>query len=436
MVAQIAHLPELGELTPDGMLRFNLHDGQQEAMGSDAQITLVLAGTQGGKTAIGPLWMLEEMQQCGPGDYLVVGPTFSLLEIKAIPEFLRLFKSSLNLGEYVSSPVRKFTLSEHGERFLFGSKQLTPTNVYFGYGSNPDSLESSTAKAAWLDEAGQKEFRLDSWDAIRRRLSIAQGRILITTTPYNLGWLKTRVYDKRDDPEASIRVINFPSTANPKFPIAEFERARRELPPWKFNMFYRGLFERPAGMIYESFTDKNRMPWFAIPESWPRFLGLDFGGVNTAAVYIAQELDSSGHPATPTRYFAYREYHDGGKTAGQHAESILAKEPRMPLAIGGSKSEGQWRNEFAGGGLGINQPPISDVEIGINRVYGAFATGELIILENMVGLIDELGRYSRPLDANGDPLEGIEDKEKFHRLDALRYIMSFLFGLGTGSLMA
>lgn len=427
MVAQIAHLPELAELTPEGMLRFKIHEGQQEAIWSEAQINLVLAGTQGGKTAIGPLWMLQEMKACGPGDYLVVGPTFSLLEIKAIPEFLRLFKSSLNLGDYVSSPVRKFTLSEHGERFLFGSKQLTPTNVYFGYGSNPDSLESSTAKAAWLDEAGQKEFRADSWEAIRRRLSIAQGRILITTTPYNLGWLKTRIYDKRDDPLASIKVVNFPSTANPKFPIAEFERARRELPPWKFNMFYRGLFERPAGMIYGSFTEKNKMPWFEIPESWPRFLGLDFGGVNTAAIFLAREMDSHGQPTAPPRYFAYREYHKGGKTAKQHAESILLNEPRMPTAFGGSKSEGQWRQEFASGGLGINPPPISDVEVGINRVYGAFARGELIVLDNMAGLLDELGRYSRPLDANGEPMEGIEDKETFHHLDSLRYAASWIW---------
>ena len=426
----INHVPELATLMPDGMLRFNMHPGQQEAIWSTAQITLVLAGTQSGKTCAGPIWLLNEMKSKGPGDYLVVGPTFSLLEIKAIPEFLRLFKSSLNIGDYIGSPVRKFTLSAHGEHFLFGCRQLMPTTVYFGYGSNPDSLESSTAKAAWLDEAGQKEFRVDSWDAIRRRLSIAQGRILITTTPYNLGWLKTRVYDKRDDPQASIKVVNFPSTANPKFPQAEFDRARRELPPWKFNMFYRGLFERPAGLIYDSFTSDNIIPWFAIPESWPRFLGTDFGGVNTAGLFLAKEQDDKGKATG--RYIAYREYHAGGRTAKQHAEELRKGEPRTPIAIGGAKSEGQWRQEFAAGGLGINPPPISDVEIGINRVYGAFAKNELLVMDTLVGFIDELGRYSRELDANGDPTEKIEDKETFHRLDCARYVGAWIWQ-GTGS---
>ena len=43
--------------------------------------------------------------------------------------------------------------------------------MYFGHANDPDSLESATAKAAWLDEAAQNKFKLDSWEAILRRLS-------------------------------------------------------------------------------------------------------------------------------------------------------------------------------------------------------------------------------------------------------------------------
>jgi hypothetical protein len=58
----------------------------------------VLAGTQGGKTSFGPVWLWREMQLRGPGDYLVVTPTFPLLEMKALPTLLQLFRGWLGLG--------------------------------------------------------------------------------------------------------------------------------------------------------------------------------------------------------------------------------------------------------------------------------------------------------------------------------------------------
>jgi hypothetical protein len=83
--------------------------------------------------------------------------------------------------------------------------------------------------------------------------------------------------------------------------------------------------------------------------------------------------------------------------------------------------------EFRAGGLPIREPDISDVEVGINRVYGAFKTGKLIVSDDCPGLLEELRSYSRKLDENGEPTEEIENKAMYHRLDALRYIVSWLF---------
>src|SRR5207247_1334398 len=114
------------------------------------------------------------------------------------------------------------------------------TVVIFCHANDPESLESATAKAAWCDEAGQNRFRLGSWEAIQRRLALHSGRVLVTSTPYNLGWMKQKLWDPweasgKNHPE--IDVIRFDSTENPSFPPAEFERARRELPLWRFNLF-------------------------------------------------------------------------------------------------------------------------------------------------------------------------------------------------------
>jgi hypothetical protein len=356
----------------------------------------------------------------GAGDYMVVTPTFQLLELKALPEFRKLFENTLRLGRYVGSPVRKFVFSADGEIKTFGRKQDTPTVVYFGYAADPESLESATVKAAWLDEAGQKKFKLGSWEAVLRRLSLAEGRVLITTTPYDLGWLKQKLWDKWKAGDKEVEVTRFDSTENPNFPQAEFERARRDLPPWKFDLFYRAIFTRPAGLIYDSFNEEIcKIPRFAIPDKWPRNLGLDFGGVNTAGLFYAEE------PGTP-RLYLYREYKAGGRTAKEHAEHLREGEPMLPTCVGGSHSEGQWRHEFRDGGLPVREPDIKDVEVGIDRVYGAHKRNEIYVFDDLHGYLEEKQTYARELDANGEPTEKIEDKSTFHFMDAERYIIGWL----------
>ena len=100
----------------------------------------------------------------------------------------------------------------------------------------------------------------------------------------------------------------------------------------------------------------------------------------------------------------------------------MSGEPMIPTCVGGSKSEGQWRREFQVAGLPIREPRISEVEVGIQRVYGLFKANQLYVFDTCVGLIDELQSYSRKLDSNGEPTEDIADKATYHRLDSLRYI--------------
>jgi hypothetical protein len=427
MSAAAVKLSDVAEVTPSGKLRPLFHDGQRRAYWSDAKRTLVLAGTQSGKTCTGPWWLLRQMQKYGPGDYIVAGPELTLLRKKVVPEIVTLFSTILGAGALISSPDLKFVISRTGRQTIFGSEHVPKTTIWFGHGDNPDSLESMTAKAAWLDEPGQKKFRRDSHEAIERRLAIADGPILYTTTPYVLHWLKADIYDKRDDPTADVVVINFDSIANPNFPREVWERARATLPVWKFNMFYRGRFERPAGLIYDCWDDdENIIPTFTIPDEWPRYLGADFGGVNTAALKIAAELDAEGRRTG--RFIAYGEYLDGGRTAAQHADHWRRGEPRLPKAIGGSKSEGQWRKEFGAARFPIQEPPISDVEVGILRFYGLIKERKFLAMPDLTGFLDQVRGYSRVLDAQGEPTEEIEDKSLYHYLDAARYFAAEVAG--------
>jgi len=417
-------------VTSDGVLELRFHRNQWRAWDSRKRFVVVLAGTQGGKTSFGPHWLYREITEKGPGDYLGVTPTFPLLEKKALPEFLNVFEDVLELGSYVGGSKKTFTFSDDGAFRTFGYVPAMPTKVFFGHAQDPDSLESATAKAAWLDEAGQRKFKLGSWEAILRRLSIHLGRALITTTPYNLGWLKSKLWDPwlaADKNHPEIDVIRFRSIDNPVFPLQEYERARRDLPDWKFQMFYNALFTRPAGLIYDCVQDSHIIPRFAIPWSWPRYVGLDFGGVNTAAVFYAE------HPQTGLLY-AYREYKAGSRSAAEHAYYLLQGEPKPVMVAGGSKSEGQWRREFRNGGevkgkkvsMHIRPPAVSSVEVGIDRVYAANKKGEIRYFDDLDHFLEEKRTYGRVLDENGEPTEEIEDKNSFHFMDAERYIIGRL----------
>ena len=408
------------EVDAAGKLTFFFHRSQARAMKSLRRFVAVVAGAQSGKTCIGPIWLHREIKNCGPGDYLVVSPTYTLLARKALPEFKHLFDTLLGLGKYREG-AKEFRVTPDGEMKLWGKRQKTPTVIFFGYAESPESLESATAKAAWLDEAGQKKFKLGSWQAILRRLSIHEGRILITTTPYDFGWLKQKLYDPWKAGSDLIEFVNFESRDNPAFPIAEWERAQNDMPRWKFDLMYRGIFTRPAGIIYDNFDpDSDTCPPFEIDKGWQRAFGLDFGGVNTACLFYAKAPDGP--------WYLYREYLAGSRTAAQHVESILNGEPHPRIAAGGSKSEDQWRNEFASAGLGIEGPDFSDVEVGIDRVYGFHARKEIIVFDTCEGYLEEKATYRRKLDGMDQPTPEIEDKNTFHFMDAERYLFSKLAG--------
>ena len=75
---------------------------------------------------------------------------------------------------------------------------------------------------------------------------------------------------------------------------------------------------------------------------------------------------------------------------------------------------------------GPAKPEVQSIEVGINRVYAAFALNQILVFDDLHGLLDELQSYSRELDEMGEPTERIEAKEQFHLLDSVRYVLGYL----------
>jgi hypothetical protein len=286
-------------------------------------------------------------------------------------------------------------------------------------------LESASAKAAWLDECGLDDFTLQAWEAVQRRLSLSQGRVLGTTTLYNFGWLRSEIYEPWKQGAGDIEVVQFDSVENPAFPMKEYERMRASLPEWKFNMMYRGIFDRPAGQIYVDFDEKRHVEDPITPKTGARVVvGVDPGAVHTATVWLALLSDN--------RWHVYYETLEGGMTTQGHTTRAKAKAEGLHdvTYYGGAASEKQFRMDWQNAGVPVMEPTISDVEAGIDRVIALLKTDRLRISRMCSGIIDELTEYSRELDKSGQPTDKIKDKEKYHRLDALRYAMSGVSGHG------
>lgn len=377
-------------------IRRVLHPGQSRAWKSDARFVFIVAGTGGGKTWFGPIWLYREIQRHPQDNYLVVAPTYGLLQRVTFPEAKK-FLDTFAPGEY-KAMERAYYLPTGGK-------------VFFGSADRPLTLEGVHVRATWLDEAGQ--MKREAWDVALRRVGFYKGRILGTTTPYNLGWLKTEVFDRWKAGDSDYEVVQFPSIWNPAYPKEEFERAKETLPEWKFKMFYLGQFARPTGLVYQDFDPgRHVIEPFEIPATWRRVIGVDFGYNNpTAAVWLAISPEGV--------IYAYREYYKRGKLPEESGADIkqLSKDERIEYAACDPSDPAAIEKYRR---LGIPARTANNaVKEGIEAVITLFKSNRFFIFRGLVNLLDEIENYRWK--EKQEQLKDEPVKEYDHAVDALRY---------------
>ena len=438
----------------DGSTPAPFHLGQAWTMDSARRITAMLAGSQGGKTGLGPWWLWQEIQRSGAGDYFAVTASYDLFKLKMLPALLQVFVDILGVGRYwggdriLELRVNKSVpfQARHSTDAMWG-------RIILRSADSPGGMESGTAKAAWLDEAGQDRFTLMAYRAIQRRLSLNVGRILITTTLYNLGWVKSEIIDRAadsgattlqeltggaeiertDSPAADICLVQFDSIVNPAFPLDEYHRQKATMPDDEFAMFYRGRVAKLRTLIYDCFDRVTHIvKAFTPPQDWPRVVGIDPIGARVAALGLAYDADKN-------QLHVFREYsREFGETTEGHVLNIreLFKNDRVIAWVGGGPSERQARVDWNNAGIPVIEPPITDVWSQIGRVYSLMKTYALVVHETCPFLISELGSYQRKRDQQGNLTDDIKDKEIYHLSDCLRYACAWITEPGgTGELI-
>lgn len=397
--------------------------GQARLLADEQARTLAaIAGTGGGKTQLGYWWLYLRMKDDPGYAWGLAEPTYSMLEKIIIhspdpkrPDLITWFR---NMGWHpYYEAVAKILNTDYGK-------------VYLGSADNPNSMQGAAVRGYWLDEGGM--MSLIAYQTALQRVSLYDGQVLITTTPYNRGWLKTEVHDKAEGDY--LHVEQWISTANPAFPPHVFEEMRsgpNAMQSHRFRMVYMAEFERPVGMIYASFdSEKCIIPPFKIPKSWPRYIGQDYGPVHTAVLWYAKNpVKYQGWPAGTM--FAYREYLEGNKSIKQHGIDLkqLSKgEPIQMKVASPLASERQWRREFSEQGWHLQECKVTDVEVGIDRVWAMHQQNKLVYFNTLRHTISQKEDYRRKLDESQEPTEVIENKEQFHFMDAERYIVAHTQG--------
>ncbi len=387
-----------------------------------ARTLAAIAGTGGGKTQMGYWWLKTRMEMFPGYAWGLAEPTHNMLAKIILtspdpnrPDLITWLRQQGFEPDYHA--VDKIIVCNQGK-------------VYLGSADNPDSMQGAAVKGYWLDEAGL--MSLIAYQTALQRVSLFDGQVIITTTPYNRGWLKTEVYDKAEGDY--LHVERWTSIDNPVFPkhvYDEMQSGPNAMQPHRFRMMYMAEFERPVGMIYSSFdSEKCVISPFKIPASWPRYVGQDYGPVNTAVIWFTKS--SSKYKEWPAgTMFAYREYLEGNKSIEQHTKDLKKASKGEPLqrkVASGLASERQWRREFSQKGWHLQECKVTDVEIGIDRVWAMHQQNKIIYFNTMRHTLSQKEEYRRKLDESQQPTEVIDNKQQFHFMDAERYIIADLSG--------
>jgi len=436
--------PERHVANFDTGLPVPFHVGQDWAWDCEARTVGVLAGYQSGKTVFAPHWLRREVERCSSGDYLAVTSTYDLFKLKFLPAMLQMFEEKWRIGRYwAGDKILELRDPSSGKFLAQRATDRMWARIILRSADSRGGLEASTCKAAVLDEAGQETFGIEAKRGVDRRLAVHRGRKLITTTLYNLEWVKQQVLDVAvaggisrhyeapnggevtlyENVAASVAVVQMDNIVNPAFPVGQWEEDRATLPSDVFEMMSRGRASKPRTLIYDCFDElRNRTAAFKVPLSWPCAVAVDPVGEEVAALFVAWDAEGE-------RLHVFDEYGEPfGLSTPEHARNVLgmAAGHRVAAWVVGQPSERQFQADWRNAGVPAVAPPFSDLWLGIGKVYSLMKSGALVIHDNCERTLDQVGRYQKKVSRDGEPTDEIKDKERFHYLDCLRYAVAWL----------
>lgn len=375
-----------------------LHKHQDEALFAEERFVAIISGIQGGKTTAGALFARMQFDQFPQDDGLICAPTYKILQQSTLPKF---FALNPDLQEYFKKGDSVIDVPGRGK-------------IYVRSTENPNVLEGMTLRWAWPDEAGQ--MKVDAWINLQGRVSIKQGKIFITTTWYNLGWLYTDFYNKWKQGIPNYKVVTFRSVDSPYFPKEEYERAKATMDPRVFARRYEGLPTKMEGLVYEDFNYNYHVTDNVPTEFDVVFGGIDWGYEAPAAIVIIGVHDDT--------FYLLDEFYGNHKTTPELIEIARGFKERYKVTRWYADSAEPDRiEEFKRASL-YTLESNKDMEWGLNKVRQLLREERLRFHSRNKFLLDEIERYHYPPGEDGKPTKESPEKVDDHAMDAMRYALA------------
>lgn len=369
---------------------------QYDAFSFTTQFCAAVSGVQSGKTFLGAHWAGKKITEFPDKNGIIVAPTYKILQAATLKKFFEVFPE-----------LRRYYKEQKGEIEL-------PTGgvVYIRSADNPLGIEGITAHWAWLDEGGMTSVL--TWTVLRSRVSFTGGQILITTTPYNMGWLFTEFFMRwKERKDASLSFFSWRSVDNPYYSKEFYDAEKKRLRPEEFSRRYEGKFTKMTGLVYDLPQESIVAPLDRNTKTEARIMGVDWGFRNPAAIWVGYLKDNE--------WYGVDEWKVAERTTAEIIQVLKnkLKEHRVTQVFP-DPAEPDRIEECRRAGIPLMETN-KDIKGGISYLQQLMREKRFKICNTCVQTLDEMSMYHYP-----EPQEGKAEKdepEKFndHLMDSMRY---------------
>lgn len=380
---------------------FSPHPGQARMLTSDKRFVVAVAGIQSGKTMGACFWAQLRIQENPTGNGLICALSHDQLNNVVISKFFDLFPQ-----------YKKYYVKRDKTLYL-----PTGGKVFFRPLESPRFVEGITAHWAWIDEADLISYR--AYLIVRGRLNATNGRLLMTTSLTDNGWIADYA-DRFDDD--MFEIITWSSKDNPAFSKEEWEALKKELDPILFQRRYEAKLTKASGRVYGNF-DFNRhvLPTGMLPEKDDRikmyFIGFDWGYNDPTAIIVIAYTEKKN-------FIIVDEFYKN-EVLLDEIERVTKEfiERYQPMrALYGDYQNKTLMQEM---GMRLRRPiliPNKEINTGINKIRNFIHQNRVYVWQNCKNVIREFKQYRFDNTITGFKEE---PKDEFnHTMDAIRYVLA------------
>jgi hypothetical protein len=222
----------------------------------------------------------------GPGEMWAASPNFSVAKGQ-IRRWIRRYSPTGSRFLRWDNPQEAEVIFPNGGKIV--------SKAYKQYDQDPQTWEGANVRGIGLDEQPNS---YECFLAGLSRLIDQRGKMVNALTPLRgkNNWL----YKECVGPEAlsanpDYRVSKLHGEDNPHIPAEWWAKIMAKYPAWQRAAREHGEFVSPEGAVY-TLSEAHIVQPFPLPNTWRRFVGVDWGAVNPHVTWIAQVRERFSTP--------------------------------------------------------------------------------------------------------------------------------------------